>query len=190
MSNTAELKLANLMVTLRESAITANQVADQIEKALMACYEQEGTAQSSSPEGAMPSEPAPRATQEVVHVTIEQKHCNSNIVSLIKGEKFEWDMSPENIIDLKDYCFVEIVAKSDTNVGFKFISSALGKVIITQNYDKEVFDKLDVGRIYVCHNVRKGRKLHWDMAIELKYLTKEQCVSKAKALARIFAEPK
>ena len=181
MSTSAETKLANLLISLREGAATANQIADNIEKALLAMYEQEG---------AMPSEPAPRATQEVVHVTIEQKHCNSNIISLIKGEKFQWDMSPENIIDLKDYCFVEIVAKSDTNVGFKFISSALGKVIITQNYDKEVFDKLDVGRIYVCHNVRKGRKLHWDMAIELKYLTKEQCVSKAKALARIFAEPK
>ena len=137
------------------------------------------------PEGAMPSSQEP--AQKTSTTT---KKCNSNIASLIRGDKFQWDLSPSNIIDLKDYCFVEVVAKSDTNIGFKFISSSLGKVVITQNYDQDVYDSMKVGGIYVCHNVRKGRKLHWDNAIELLGYTKEQCVSKAKALARIFAEPK
>lgn len=196
-SSNTETKLANLLVTLRESASTANQIADQIETALLAMYEQEG---------AMPSEPAPKeiceaeqykneigpksALSKIESRSIDGFWCNSDIIQLVNGEKFTWLMTPENIIDLKDYCFVEIVAKSDTNVGFKFISSSLGKVIITQNYDQHVYDKLKVGRIYVCHNVRKGRKLHWDFAMELLGYTREQCISKAKSLARIFAEQK
>lgn len=197
MSSHTEEKLANLLVTLRESANTANQIADQIEQAIVAIYAEDA---KSSPkevcEAYQYSQNNPAATNtapinaKVTYRSINGFWCNENIISLINGDKFEWKMTPENIIDLKDYCFVEIVAKSDTNVGFKFISSALGKVIITQNYDKEVFDKLKVGGIYVCHNVRKGRKLHWDFATQLLGYTREQCVSKAKSLARIFAEQK
>ena len=183
--SSAETKLANLLISLREGAATANQIADNIEKALLAMYEQEG---------AMPSEPAqkPLRIQEMLEEETVGNIKNKNIIDLITCSKFNWDMSAENIIDLKDYCFVEIVAKSATNVGFKFISSALGKVVITQNYDPVVYEALEVGKIYVCHNVRKGRKLYWDGASNLTDfgLNKEQCISKAKALARIFAEQK
>ena len=201
MSSNTETKLANLLISLRDSANTANQIADQIEQALLAMYEKEGATPPKKVNGfdQYRQENYPNNNQDWINSeqsikvsarSINGFWCNSNIISLVNGEKFEWKMTPDNIIDLKDYCFVEIVAKSDTNVGFKFISSSLGKVIITQNYDKAVFDNLRVGGIYVCHNVRKGRKLHWDFAEELVGLTKEQCVSKAKALARIFAEQK
>lgn len=201
MSSNTETKLANLLISLREGATTANQIADQIEQALMAMYEKEGATppKKVSSFDQYRQENYSQDTQQLINSqpsikvsarSINGFWCNSNIISLINGEKFEWKMTPENIIDLKDYCFVEIVAKSETTVGFKFISSSLGKVIITQNYDKEVYDKLEIGGIYVCHNVRKGRKLHWDFAEELIGLTKEQCISKAKSLARIFAEQK
>ena len=201
MSSNTETKLANLLISLREGATTANQIADQIEQALLAMYEKEGATPPKKVNGfdQYRQENYPQDNQQSIdsnpNIKVSSRSingfwCNSNIISLINGEKFEWKMTPENIIDLKDYCFVEIVAKSDTNVGFKFISSSLGKVIITQNYDKNVFDNLKVGGIYVCHNVRKGRKLHWDFAEELIGLTREQCISKAKSLARIFAEQK
>jgi hypothetical protein len=190
MSSNTETKLADLLITLRDSANTANQVADQIEQALIAIY---------ASEGAKPSDIPPRTDQATREAQTEEKHknlikvgakFNPNILDLVRGDPFIWDMSPESILDYKDYCFVEVVAKSETGIGFKFISSALGKVILTQHYDKEVYDLMKVGEIYVCHNIRKGRKLHWDAALHLIGYTREQCVSKAKALARIFAEQK
>lgn len=184
--SSAEQKLENLHKTLIETSNTAKQLADQLAAVLNEIRKHDG---------AMPSKQ--NAPQQPL-VEVEEassfigSNFNPNIISLISNEKFTWDMSPKNIIDLKDYCFVQVAAKSATSIGFTFISSSLGKVVLTQNYDQEIHDMMVEGGIYVCHNVRKGRKLHWDKAICLTDLglTKEQCVSKAKALARIFAEQK
>ena len=179
--SSAEQKLQNLENTLRQSANTAIQIADQIAKAVAAMYEQER---------AMPQEPAQPLIEMPEETSFIGTNFNPNIIQLVSNEKFTWDMSAQNVIDLKDYCFVEVMAKSDTSIGFTFISSALGRVVLTQYFDQAIHDMMEIGGIYVCHNVRKGKKLYWDKAICLTDLglTKEQCVSKAKSLARIFAE--
>lgn len=180
--SSAEQKLENLQTTLIEASNVARQLADQIGAAIKAIRQHDG---------AMPSQNAPLAEMPE-ETSFIGANFNPNIISLVSNEKFTWDMTPKNIIDLKDYCFVQVAAKSETSIGFTFISSALGKVVLTQNYDQEIHDMMVEGGIYVCHNVRKGRKLHWDKAICLTDLglTKEQCISKAKSLARIFAEQK
>lgn len=172
MSNNVETKLANLLISLREGAAQANQIADTIEKALLAMYENE----PQEVVGAMPS-------------TSQFSSINPNIISLVKGEKFEWDLSPQNIIDLKDYCFIEVVSKNTNNIGFKFLSSSLGKVVITQYFSPEVHQLMEVGGRYVAHNVRKGKKLYWDKAIQIEG-DAYTAVQKSKRLARLFAEPK
>lgn len=182
--SSAEQKLENLHKTLIETSNTAKQLADQLAAVLNEIRQHDG---------AMPSKNTAQPLVEVEEASsFIGSNFNPNIISLISNEKFTWDLSPKNIIDLKDYCFVQVAAKSSTSIGFTFISSSLGKVVLTQNYDQAIYDMMVEGGIYVCHNVRKGRKLHWDKAICLTDLglTKEQCVSKAKALARIFAEPK
>lgn len=174
MTSPVETKLANLLLSLRETASTADQLANQVEAAILAMYEQELEDQPQ-PSGAMP---------QPIHPAM-----NPNIVSLVKGEKFEWDVSPENLVDLKDYCFIKVVSKNANNIGFKFLASTLGKVVITQHFDPAVHQLMEVGGCYVAHNVRKGRKLHWDMAMELEG-EEYKAIGKAKQLARLFAEMK
>lgn len=180
MSTTTEIKLANLLISLREGAEQANKIADTIEKALQAMYENDLQEEKQKPVvGAMPQ-----------HEQFSSSAINTNIVSLVKGEKFEWDLSPQNMVDLKDYCFIEVVSKNNSNIGFKFLSSTLGKIVITQHFSPEVHQLMEVGGRYVAHNVRKGKKLYWDMAMEIEG-EHHSAVFKAKKLARLFAmEPK
>ena len=180
MSTTTEIKLANLLISLREGAEQANKIADTIEKALQAMYEEEQEPQE-------PQKPVAGAMPQPEQFS---SSINPNIVSLVKGEKFEWDLSPQNMVDLKDYCFIEVVSKNNSNIGFKFLSSTLGKIVITQHFSPEVHQLMEVGGRYVAHNVRKGKKLYWDMAMEIDG-EHHSAVFKAKKLARLFAiEPK
>lgn len=180
MTSPVEQKLANLLVSLRETAAQSNQLADQVEKAILALYEVDEPTQPEQPE----SKP------QVVKVKTEQTYCNGNIVSLIKGESFTWDMSVQNITDLRDYAFIEVHANTGSTVSFTYATATnYTRMCFMKSMTPDVSEELKAGKIYVVHNAKRNGKNFWDFAIECPG-EKHQILARAKKLAKLFAELK
>lgn len=196
MSTSFENKLANLIVNLRETASEATRLAAQVEAALLKIYEEEG---------ATPSEPTPLPityyTNEDLYIPHESKikqasrsvddfWCNSNIIQLVNGYKFDWLMTPENIADLRDYAFIEVHANTGTTVSFTYATASnYTRMCFMKSMTPKVQNELKPGKIYVVHNAKRNGKNFWDFAAECPG-ENHQIIARAKKLAKLFAELK
>ena len=196
MSTSFENKLANLIVNLRETASEATRLAAQVEAALLKIYEEEG---------ATPSEPTPLPityyNNEDLYIPHESKikqvsrsvdgfYCNSNIIQLVNGYKFDWLMTPENIADLRDYAFIEVHANTGSTVSFTYATASnYTRMCFMKSMTPKVQNELKPGKIYVVHNAKRNGKNFWDFAAECPG-ENHQIIARAKKLAKLFAELK
>lgn len=167
-----ETKLANLLVSLREGAQEANRIADNIEKALLAMYEEQ--------EGATPSQPQ-----------VPQFKINSDITALLEGTLKSFNTTAKNITDLRDYAFINVHSASSATVTFTYATaSTYTRMCFMTNMLPEVNQILQGGEgIYVVHNSKRKGKNFWDMAVKCEG-PEHEILFKAKKLAKLFAELK
>ena len=193
MSTPFENKLANLIVNLRETASEATRLAAQVEAALLKIYEEEG---------ATPSEPTPLSITQyssedlqisgvkIASRSVDGFYCNSNIIQLVNGYKFDWLMTPENIADLRDYAFIEVHANTGSTVSFTYATASnYTRMCFMKSMTPKVQDELKPGKIYVVHNAKRNGKNFWDFAAECPG-ENHQIIARAKKLAKVFAELK
>lgn len=184
MSTSAETKLANLLISLRETSVQATQLADQLEAAILAMYEQE---ESATP----PKKEVGYQISKTYASQLDFKF-NSNICDLVKGDSFEFDKSAKNLSDLRDYAFIEVHANSGSTVTFTYATASnYTRMCFMNSMLPVVQELLQPGKIFVVHNSKRKGKNFWDAAFDCsEYGEKHQIIYRAKKLAKLFAELK
>lgn len=169
-----ETKLANLLISLRETAATAEQLANQVEKAILALYEPAGE------EIQQPKKPEVKPSF----------NFNKDLLDLIAGKQVNFDMSPANICDLRDYAFIKVHANTGSTVSFTYATaSSYVKMCFMKTMSPEVMEMLKPNSIYVVHNGKRNGKNFWDATLKCEG-EEYQITSRAKKLAKLFAELK
>lgn len=201
MKSSFELKLGELLVDLREIQSQSGALADRLEATILKMYEE-----AEAEQGAMPSKETPLPIQQyqgedsfdaskspnvkMTSRSVGGFWCNSNIIQLVNGEKFEWKMTPENIADLRDYAFIEVHANTGTTVSFTYATASnYTRMCFMKSMTPKVQNELKPGKIYVVHNAKRNGKNFWDFAAECPG-ENHQIIARAKKLAKLFAELK
>ncbi len=165
-----EIRVATLMLDLRS-------MADELENILL---EVEMSKIPAKPEQHPYSPPA----------YFPEFELPINIKELLEGKNVVFDKSPKNIVNLRDYAFIDVTNKVGKAIAFTWTSASTSLKTITQvDMDSSVRDLIEPGNTYLVHMKRYSgkKKYKWDFA---KRMDRIDGCNMSHKLARWYAELK